>query len=161
ELGACEIEVAEDAAEALEILDSLQSDGVTVPVVVSDHIMPGMKGDELLVRVHERLPHTRTILLTGQAGLDAVARAVNSAGLYRYVAKPWERNDLTMTVREAVRSYQAEQMVREQQARLAAAHVAANRFVPHAFLSLFGRGEIAELQRADFVTRLLSVYYSD
>ena len=160
-LGGCEIEVAEGALEALEILDELRAKGVPVPVVVSDHIMPGMKGDELLVRVHERLPDTRTILLTGQAGLDAVARAVNAAGLYRYIAKPWERDDLTLTVREAVRGYVAEQQVREQQARLVEAHRAATRFVPFEFLSLLGRSELAEVRRGDFVSRPVTVYYSD
>jgi LmbE family N-acetylglucosaminyl deacetylase/ActR/RegA family two-component response regulator len=148
-LGGFDIEVAAGALEALEILDELRADGVPVPVVVSDHIMPGMKGDELLVRVHERLPDTRTILLTGQAGLDAVARAVNAAGLYRYIAKPWDRDDLTLTVREAVRGYLAEQQVREQQARLVEAHRAATRFVPFEFLSLLGRSELAEVRRGE------------
>jgi adenylate cyclase len=156
-----EVEVAQDAAEALEILDELSAAGRRVPLVISDHIMPGMKGDELLVRVHERLPDTRTILLTGQAGLDAVGRAVNNAGLYRYITKPWNRDDLTMTVREAVRSYLSEQQVREQQARLVAAHRAAMRFVPSEFLALFGRRELAEVRLGDCVAEPVSVYYSD
>lgn len=120
-----------------------------------------MKGDELLVRVHERLPHTRTILLTGQAGLEAVGRAVNNAGLYRYITKPWNRDDLTMTVREAVRSYLSEQQVRDQQVRLAAAHQAAMRFVPSEFLALLGRRELADVHLGDFVAEPVSVYYSD
>ena len=156
-----DVEVAQDAAEALEILEALVASGTPVPVVVSDHIMPGMKGDELLVHVHRRLPDTRTILLTGQAGLDAVGRAVNDAGLYRYISKPWRPDDLTMTVREAVRAWLAEQQVREQQARLVAAHAAATRFVPFEFLSLLGRTELAEVRRGDCVARPISVYYSD
>lgn len=161
ELEGYEIEVAEGATEALEILDELRAEGVSVPVVVSDHIMPGMKGDELLVRIHDQLPDTRTILLTGQAGLDAVARAVNFASLYRYIAKPWDRGDLTLTVREAVRGYFAEQQVRQQQAQLAAAHRAATRFVPYEFLSLFGRSALSEVKRGDYVARPVTVYYSD
>lgn len=156
-----EVEVAQDAAEALEILDALIASGTPVPVVVSDHIMPGMKGDELLVQVHRRLPDTRTILLTGQAGLDAVGRAVNDAGLYRYISKPWKPDDLTMTVREAVRAWLAERQVRDQQAQLADAHAAAIRFVPYEFLSLLGRRELAEVRRGDAVARPISVYYSD
>lgn len=156
-----EVEVAQDAAEALEILDALVAGGNPVPVVVSDHIMPGMKGDELLVHVHRRLPDTRTILLTGQAGLDAVGRAVNDAGLYRYISKPWKPDDLTMTVREAVRAWFADRQVRDQQAQLAAAHAAAIRFVPYEFLSLLGRRELAEVRRGDAVARSVSVYYSD
>lgn len=161
DLGAYDVEVAEDAAEALELLDDLEQAGVAVPVVVSDHIMPGMKGDELLVRVHERLPDTRTILLTGQAGLEAVARAVNAAGLFRYITKPWNREDLTLTVREAARSYLSERQVRAQQLHLAEAHRAATRFVPFAFLSLFNRGALAEVRRGDCVAREMTVYYSD
>ncbi len=156
-----DVEVAEDASEALDLIDELRAEGISIPVVVSDHIMPGIKGDELLARVHALLPETRTILLTGQAGLDAVARAVNEGGLYRYIAKPWAPDDLTLTVREAVRGYFAEQQVREQQVRLAAAHKAATRFVPYAFLSLLGRAELAEVQRGDFVARPVTVYYSD
>lgn len=156
-----EVEVAQDAAEALEILDALGAGGAPVPVVVSDHIMPGMKGDELLVHVHRRLPDTRTILLTGQAGLDAVGRAVNDAGLYRYITKPWKPDDLTMTVREAARAWLAERRVREQQAQLAAAHSAAIRFVPYEFLSLLGHGDLAHVRRGDAVARPISVYYSD
>lgn len=160
-LGGFDVEVAQDAAEALEVVEHLRDAGASVPVVISDHIMPGMKGDELLVRVHGLLPDTRTILLTGQAGLDAVGRAVNGAGLYRYLTKPWDQGDLTLTVREAIRSYAAEQQVRAQQARLAAAHEAAMRFVPSEFLALLGRSELAEVRRGDFVARPVSVYYSD
>ncbi len=156
-----EVEVAQDAAEALEILEALIADGVPVPVVISDHIMPGMKGDELLVHVHRRLPDTRTVLLTGQAGLDAVGRAVNDAGLYRYLTKPWQPHDLTMTLREAVRAWQAERQVRAQQLQLAAAHAAATRFVPYEFLSLLGRTELAEVRRGDCTAREVAVYYSD
>jgi len=156
-----DVEVAQDAAEALEVLEELVEEGVTVPVVISDHIMPGMKGDELLVHVHAMLPDTRNVLLTGQAGLDAVGRAVNEAGLYRYIAKPWDREDLALTVREAIRSFETEHRVRVQQAQLAAAHRAATRFVPYEFLSLLGRHELAEVQRGDHVSQPISVYYSD
>lgn len=160
-VGGLEVEVAQDAEEALEIIEGLRAEGTMVPVVISDHLMPGMKGDELLVRVHALLPDTRTILLTGQAGLDAVGRAINNAGLFRYIAKPWDRDDLTLTVREAVRSYQAEGQVRAHQARLVAAHEAAMRFVPSEFLALLGRSELADVRRGDFVSQPVSVYYSD
>ena len=161
ELAGYDVEVAESATEALEILDDLRARSIPVPVVVSDHIMPGMKGDELLVRVHERLPDTRTILLTGQAGLDAVAHAINGAALYRYISKPWSRDDLTLTVREAARSFESERLVREHQRQLAVAHRAATRFVPFSFLSLIGRSELSQVERGDHVVRTVTVYYSD
>ena len=156
-----EVEVAQDGEEALEILEELREAKVAVPVVISDHIMPGMKGDELLVRVRALLPDTRTILLTGQAGLDAVGRAINEAGLFRYISKPWDREDLALTVREAIWAHQAELTVRAQQAQLAEAHAAAVRFVPHEFLALLGRTDLTEVLRGDYAEQQVSVYYSD
>lgn len=161
ELDGYDVELAQDANEALEIVDRLRAAGTLLPVVISDHIMPGMKGDELLVNVHARLPETRTILLTGQAGLEAVGRAVNNAGLYRYLTKPWKPDDLAMTVREAVRSFLVDRQVKEQQAKLATAHAAALRFVPHEFLSLLGAKELSEVRRGDFNSTPISIYYSD
>lgn len=101
----CAIEVAESGEEALELLEELIKEGVEIPLVISDQIMPGLKGDELLRHIHSRLPKTLKILLTGQASADEVGSAVNCAKLYRYIGKPWEETDLTLTVREALRSY--------------------------------------------------------
>ncbi len=102
----CVIEIAESGEEALEILEELQADNCPVALVISDQIMPGMKGDELLTAIHQHSPAVLKILLTGQASPDAVFRAVNQANLYRYIAKPWEEADLSLTVTEALRRYQ-------------------------------------------------------
>ncbi|MCP4344306.1 MAG: response regulator [Desulfobacterales bacterium] len=99
------IELAESGEEALELVDELIQEGIEIPLVIADQIMPGIKGDELLRKIHARLPRTLKILLTGQASADEVGNAVNFAKLYRYIGKPWEETDLTLTVREAVRSY--------------------------------------------------------
>lgn len=158
---ALDVEVAQDAAEALELVEELQEAGVSVPVVISDHIMPGMKGDELLVRLKDILPDARKILLTGQAGLEAVGRAVNEAGLYRYIAKPWDRADLALTVRGAVDGYQTEVTVRRQRERLARSHEAALRFVPHSYLQLLGRADLTEVEGGDCAELDIGIYYSD
>ena len=100
-----EIEIAESGEEALEIIEEFIEDEIDLPVIISDQIMPGMKGDELLIEVNTLLPDTLKILLTGQASADAVGNAVNQAKLYRYIAKPWEHSDLALTVKEAVRSF--------------------------------------------------------
>ncbi|MCY7406597.1 MAG: response regulator [Alkalinema sp. CAN_BIN05] len=102
----CVIEIAESGEEALEILSELQADNCPVALIISDQIMPGMKGDELLIAIHQQNPTVLKILLTGQASPDAVFRAVNQANLYRYIAKPWEEADLNLTVTEALRRYQ-------------------------------------------------------
>jgi len=99
------IETAESGLDALEIIEELLAEGIELPVVISDQIMPSMKGDELLTQVHAITPKTLTILLTGQADAEAVGKAVNSANLYRYIPKPWESTDLHLTVTEALKSY--------------------------------------------------------
>ncbi|RKZ53762.1 MAG: hypothetical protein DRR16_13935 [Candidatus Parabeggiatoa sp. nov. 3] len=100
-----QIETAEDGKEALEIIEDLLEEGIDLPVVISDQLMQGMKGDELLTQIHALVPKTLKILLTGQAEADAIGKAVNSANLYRYIAKPWEPTDLNLTVMEAIRRY--------------------------------------------------------
>jgi signal transduction histidine kinase len=114
----CLIEVAESGEEALEVLQELQEEGYRIALVISDQLMPGMKGDQLLTQVHQQYPSIMTILLTGQASTEAIAQAVNQANLYRYIAKPWEEMDLSLTVGEALRRYQQDEQLAEQNAKL-------------------------------------------
>ena len=84
----CEIDLARSGQEALELMEELEQDSEDVAMVIADQIMPGMKGVELLEEVHRRKPDSTKILLTGQAGLNAVVQAINKAGLNRFIAKP-------------------------------------------------------------------------
>ena len=99
------IEIAESGEEALALIKEILDGGRDIPVVISDQMMPGIKGHELLRRIHEISPATYTILLTGHSDIEAVTEAVNHANLYRYMAKPWEGNDLVLTVREAIKGF--------------------------------------------------------
>ncbi len=108
------IEEAENGSEALDIIDEVIKSSDELPVIIADYIMPYMKGDELLIKVHNVLPDTRKIMLTGQATMEGVTNAVNNASLYRYIAKPWERRDLAMTISEAVKSYDRDKKLKEQ-----------------------------------------------
>ena len=101
----CSIEVAQSAKDALELVDELKRDGEPLAVMIADQIMPGMKGVDLLEEVHKRSPGTTKILLTGQAGLDAVVAAINRAGLNRYIPKPWDEPDLRLTVENLLRTF--------------------------------------------------------
>lgn len=112
------IETASDGEEALELLEELIEDEYEVPLVISDYIMPAIKGDELLSRIHEIAPKTRKIMLTGQADVETVSKAIKYANLYRYIAKPWEHEDLTLTVKEAIRSYLQDKDLAEKNAQL-------------------------------------------
>ena len=112
------IEIAESGEEALELIEELLLDGYEVPLIISDYIMPDMKGDELLKQVHVLSPKTIKIMLTGQADIEAVANAIKNANLYRYLAKPWEQEDLSLTVKEAVNSYIQNKLLVAQNAQL-------------------------------------------
>ena len=104
----CDIAVAKNAREALELIDDLQQDGEQLAVVIADQIMPGMKGVELLEEVHRRSPKTVKILLTGQAGLDAVVYAINKAALDQYIPKPWDEPDLRLTIQNLLSRFRLE-----------------------------------------------------
>jgi adenylate cyclase len=112
------IETAESGEEALELLSELLAEQYEVPLVISDHIMPNMKGDQLLRSVHAISPKSLKIMLTGQADLDAVANAINYAKLYRYIPKPWQPDDLKLTVTEAIYRYFQDKQLAEKQIEL-------------------------------------------
>ncbi|NJK38395.1 MAG: response regulator [Oscillatoriales cyanobacterium SM2_3_0] len=108
------IEVAETAEEALEIFAELQDSGIEIPLIISDQIMPGMKGVEFLIQVYLRSPQTLQIMLTGQASVEDVGLAVNAANLYRYLSKPWKEQVLIETVQSALDFYVNSKTKREQ-----------------------------------------------
>jgi PAS domain S-box-containing protein len=112
------IETAQSGEEALELLSELLAEQYEVPVVISDQIMPNMKGDELLRSIYAISPNTLKIMLTGQADLEAVANAINYAKLYRYIPKPWQCDDLKLTVTEAIYRYFQDQKLAEKQIEL-------------------------------------------
>ena len=91
-------EFAESADEALEIIEELVGDGMEILIIVSDWLMPGMKGDEFLIQVHQRFPNIVTVMLTGQADEESIARTRQQANLYRCLYKPWAEEDLIETL---------------------------------------------------------------
>ena len=162
------IETAEGGKDALDLFEELQVDGYEVPVVISDHIMPGMKGDELLQHIHQRSPQTLNIMLTGQADLTAVTNAVNHANLYQYIAKPWEPTHLSMTVKEALRRYTHERTIEMQHAHLQTANrelerlnAAYERFVPREFLGCLNKQSIIDVQLGDQVQQDITILFAD
>jgi diguanylate cyclase (GGDEF)-like protein len=101
----CQVLTARSGDEAVALFDELTREGESIALVIADQIMPGMKGVELLEIVNRRLPTTMKILLTGQAGLDAVIDAINRAHLNHYIAKPWDETALLLAVENLLRQY--------------------------------------------------------
>jgi two-component system, sensor histidine kinase and response regulator len=112
------IETAESGDEALEIFDELTENGTEIPIIIADFIMPGMKGDALLTKIHDLKPKSKKILLTGQASLEGVSNAVNKANLYRFISKPWEKDDLILTLKEALKSFEQDKTILRQNEEL-------------------------------------------
>jgi CheY-like chemotaxis protein len=97
------VDVAESAEEALELLDELSEQGHTVLVIVSDWLMPGMKGDEFLIQAHQRFPTVVKIMLSGHAEQSAVDRVRREAGLHEFLAKPWNAAELVDSINLGLR----------------------------------------------------------
>jgi DNA-binding NtrC family response regulator len=95
-------EMAEDAEEALALIDELCEEDVKILVIISDWLMPGMKGDEFLIRVHEKHPDIVKVMITGQADEESISKAVNKANLLRCFHKPWDDEELILTIRKAL-----------------------------------------------------------
>lgn len=89
--------VAESGAAGLEIIGQEHID-----LVISDMRMPIMDGAQFLEQVRLKAPDTVRILLTGYADIQSTIDAINKGQIYRYIAKPWEDNDITITVRQAL-----------------------------------------------------------
>ncbi len=95
-------EFAENADEALEIVEELHEEAVDILVIVSDWLMPGIKGDEFLIKIHKKYPRIITIMLTGQADQEAVDRAINQASLHTYLYKPWDSKELIEAIKSGL-----------------------------------------------------------
>jgi FixJ family two-component response regulator len=110
-----EVETAMGGQEALDLIEDLTVENAEIAVVITDYIMPGMKGDEVLIKIHSQLPAVSKILLTGQSQIQGVTNAINNADLYRFIEKPWRKEDLLLTIKGAIKKYETEKQLREQQ----------------------------------------------
>lgn len=88
---------AESGAQALAVLEK-----EAVDLVISDMRMPQMSGAEVLEQVRIKWPDVVRILLTGYADLGSTIAAINRGEIYRYIAKPWDDNDIVLVVRDAL-----------------------------------------------------------
>ncbi len=95
-------EWAESAQEALEVIAELYLEGTRVVVIISDWLMPGMKGDEFLIKVHEKHPDIVKIMLTGHADEEAIERSRQYANLECYFTKPWDSQQLIAAIHSAL-----------------------------------------------------------
>lgn len=97
-----EVLIATSAAEALAALESHD-----VALMISDQRMPEMSGLELVRRTVPLRPHMVRILLTGYTDVTSLIEAINCGQIYKYVTKPWDNDELVITVARALAHYEA------------------------------------------------------
>ena len=72
-------------------------------LIVSDFIMPDMNGLEFLTEAKKLYPEVSMILLTGYADKENAIKAINEIGLYKYIEKPWDNDDLLMNIKTVLK----------------------------------------------------------
>ncbi len=92
------------AANPFAALDDLKRQNFSV--IISDHQMPGVTGLEFLAQAKELQPNAARILITAVLSLDTVIDAINKGEIYRFIVKPWLREELLATVRNAVQRFE-------------------------------------------------------
>jgi len=97
-------EVAESAEEAWEVINELTAKDEQIAVIISDWIMPKVKGDQFLIDVHRKYPDIIKLILTGHANDVAIARAKEQANLSGCLVKPWSVDELIALIESALES---------------------------------------------------------
>lgn len=105
--------VAISGEEALKILATKK-----VHVIITDQRMPEMTGVDFLEKVLEKFPDPMRILLTGYADMNAVVDAVNKGKIFHYLAKPWNEEELDMTIKRAYEKYLEKSELKEMNQKL-------------------------------------------
>ena len=94
--GIYEVDIAESPFDALKLLQNR-----LYHVIVSDQRMPEMTGVEFLEKAKKLSPLSTRILLTGYTDIESVIDSINRGNIYRYISKPWEPEELKLTLRQA------------------------------------------------------------
>ena len=92
------------ATNSLDALKELQK--APFSTIICDNQMPGMTGLEFLAQAKQLQPDATRILITGVLGLDTMIAAINNGEIYRFIVKPWLREELVATVKNAVQRYE-------------------------------------------------------
>lgn len=95
------IYTANNGPEAIEYLRSNN-----IQLVITDQRMPEMTGVELLDTIRKEFPKPIRMILTGYSDVEAVINAINAGGVYRYITKPWDKDEIRMNIENARELYE-------------------------------------------------------
>lgn len=96
-----EVETFTSASRALDYIKANKVD-----LVISDYLMPEMDGISFLAQVRDLQPEAPRIILTGYADKENAIKGINEVGLYQYIEKPWDNDDLRIVIRNALEKRQ-------------------------------------------------------
>ncbi|MEE9241295.1 MAG: response regulator [bacterium] len=106
-----------DPAQALEHARKNSLD-----LIIADYMMPNMDGIELLAQIKALQPEATRILLTGYADKESAIRAINQVGLFQYLEKPWDNDQLLLAIRNGLEKRFLVKRLREKISELDEAH---------------------------------------
>ncbi len=95
-----EVFTAQSAVEGMEILRQNY-----IKVIISDQRMPEISGIEFLVQTCSEFPEAIRVILTGFTDIEVIIKAINEGRVYRYITKPWNNDELRITIDNAIESY--------------------------------------------------------
>jgi two-component system NtrC family sensor kinase len=122
-----EIVLAGSGDEGLKIME----ESGPFQVVISDYRMPVMNGVEFLKVVYERCPETVRIVLSGYADAAAIVAAINEGHIYKFIPKPWNDDELRVTIQNCLERFFLLKSNRELLEKLGAANQALEEKVQH------------------------------
>lgn len=141
--------IAQSASEGRKILD--ENDGIHV--VVADQKMPETTGVEFFESILHDHPYQVRILLTGYADIEAVISAINKGQIFRYITKPWDEQELRMSIENAYEVYHTRNLLKLKNEELQKTNNELNRFVYSAshdlrapLMSILGITKLAKLE---------------
>jgi len=106
-----------NGAEALELIDNMV-DPTKIQLIITDQRMPLVTGVEFLEQIVDRMPDTIRIILTGYSDTQVIIDAINKARLYKFMTKPFDPVELSMTVKRGVEAFQMRQALIDYAANL-------------------------------------------
>jgi two-component system sensor histidine kinase/response regulator len=120
-----DIYTSNNPTHALEVL----TENPDIKVIISDQRMKGATGVDFFQTVLKKYPDTIRIILTGFSDEDAIKDAINKAGVFRFLSKPWDEVDLTKTIENGIEIYDVRQEIIEKNKELEKAYGELNKFV--------------------------------
>jgi len=107
----------------VKALEDLQTKIKGLDLVISDYLMPEMDGISFLAEVKKKFPLVPRILLTGYADKENAIKAINNVGLYQYIEKPWDNDDLRLIIRNGLEKRQLVARLSEQVSQINQAYL--------------------------------------